>query len=236
MRKIVLLVCDQFPGILTPDIPSYEWMFERVFTQADDTCRFKVYQTWLGELPSPDIEEDAIYLITGSNNSAYDNVAWVVKLRYWIKQAYTRGCLLAGICFGHQVIAEALGGKVQRSPKGWGIGLRSSQIVDSVFKDIAGSVSFTVLYDHHDQVVKLPQDAVLVSRSDFCPLESFRIGRQVLTLQGHPEFTNAFISHWIKDCAPDEPLSIKENALASMASMENQGVKVAGWIMQFFNK
>lgn len=231
--KIILLVCDQFPGILTPDIPSYEWMFEKVFTDADSHCQFEVCQTWQGELPS-NLNKNDVYLVTGSNNSAYDDVPWVTRLREWIIKAFANGCRLCGICFGHQIIAEALGGKVERSPKGWGIGLRKSTIVDDVFNNISNARSFTILYDHHDQVVRLPEGATLVSTSDFCPLESMRIGSQVLTLQGHPEFSNAFIRHWIKDCAPEEPLYIKQNALNSMATMENQGTEVAGWIINFF--
>lgn len=245
--KIVLLVCDQFPGILTPDIPSYEWMFEEVFTKASEHKAgkpsspfgegwreaFEIYQTWQGSLPTR-LNRDDLYLITGSNNSAYDNVPMVASLRDWIRYAYSTGCKLCGICFGHQIIAEALGGKVERSPKGWGIGIRRSYIIDSVFKGIAKTDSFSLVYDHHDQVVRLPKNAILVSQSDFCPLESFRVGMQILTFQGHPEFTNAFIRHWINDCAPDEPQSVKANALHSLETIQNQGITVAKWILDFF--
>lgn len=232
---IVLLICDQFPGILPPDIPSYERMFERVFLQADKGCRFRVFQTWKGALPA-NLNKDDIYLVSGSNNSAYDDVEWVVRLREWIRAAYRSGCRLTGICFGHQIIAEALGGKVVRSPKGWGIGLRTSVIQDAEFLSVAGDKQFVLQYDHHDQVVRLPEEAVLVSGSDFCPADSFRIGSQVLTFQGHPEFSNAFITHWVNDCAPDEPAAVKEAALGSMKTLDNEGVKVAGWILQWFNQ
>lgn len=93
---------------------------------------------------------------------------------------------------------------------------------------------FSLVYDHHDQVVSLPRGATLVSSSGFCPIESFRIGRQVLCFQGHPEFSNAFIRHWIEDCAPDEPAAVKQKALVSLQSEENQGVMVAGWVIRFF--
>lgn len=227
-KKIILLVCDQFPGILTPDIPSYEWMFEKVYH-----ATFEIYQTWKGELPLHLNNKD-IYLITGSNSSAYDNTPWVRSLRDWIRYAFSRGCCLEGICFGHQIIAEALDGKVERSTQGWGIGIRTSHIVDSVFEDIAETDNFTILYDHHDQVVRLPKGSILVSGSDFCPFESFRIGMQVLTFQGHPEFSNDFIRHWINDCAPDEPEAVKAKALRSMDSMENQGSLVASWMLKFW--
>lgn len=234
MRKIVLLVCDQFPGILTSDIPSYESMFQKVFRAVDENCPFDVYQTWHEQLPEFLNDED-LYVITGSNSSAYDNTLWVTLLKDWIRRAYTVGCNLVGVCFGHQVIAEALGGMVERSNRGWGIGIRTSHIVDDDFRRIAGADSFSLLYNHHDQVIRLPKDASVVSHSMFCPLESYRIGSQVLCFQGHPEFTKAFVSHWVTHCAPNESVSVRQHAEASIEDGENQGVEVTRWILRFFN-
>ncbi len=231
---IVLLICDQFPGILTPDIPSYEWMFERVLHMAGYVGDFQVLQTWQGQLPEH-LNSNDLYLISGSNESAYDSTPWVVSLRQWIANAYSAGCRLAGICFGHQIIAEALGGHVVRSRKGWGIGLRCSEVVNQLLADIIGASSLTLVYDHHDQVVGLPARATLTMGSVFCPIDGFRIGRQVLTLQGHPEFTNEFIAHWVTDCAPDEPADVKLAALQSLGLLPNQGVEAARLMLSFFS-
>jgi len=231
---IVLLICDQFPGILSPDIPSYEYMFEKIFSDVDERCVFSVLQTWKGELPST-MSKDDIYLISGSNNSAYDNVEWVSSLREWIRTAFSKGIRLAGICFGHQIIAEALGGKVERSEKGWGIGNRISYLEDSESINMLGARSYTLIYDHHDQVTVMPDKATLVSGSPFCPIESMRIGRQVITFQGHPEFSKAFISHWINDCAPGEPDDVKAAAIESLRNMKSQGADIVRFILTFFS-
>lgn len=231
--KIVLLICDQFPGKLTADIPSYEWMFKNVFLRADGCCQFEVYQTWQGELPVK-LNADDVYLISGSTSDSFGSEKWIRALRKWIVGAYNKGCKLSGICFGHQIIAEALGGKVERSPKGWGIGIRVSRIVDNESASVAGTDWYSLVCDHHDQVVSLPPEATLVSTSPFCTNDAFRIRRQVLTFQGHPEFSNAFIAHWINDCAPEEPENVKAAAIESLETLRNQGTAVAQWLLRFF--
>lgn len=230
---IHLLICDQFPGILPASIPSYEWMFQQVFRNAGYGGTFHIYQTWQGELPGR-LNQSDIYLISGSNNSANDSTPWVAALRDWTAGAFNSGCRLVGICFGHQLIAASLHGKVEVSPRGWGIGIRESAFTDKSSADAYLRSSYCLVYDHHEQVTVPPTEAVVVSGSSFCPIESYRIGRQVLTFQGHPEFSNSFIAHWIKDCAPDEPESVKSAALKSLQSLPNEGTTVARWILRFF--
>lgn len=87
--------------------------------------------------------------------------------------------------------------------------------------------------DVHAGVLRgLPAGATLVSGSAFCPIESFRIGRQVVTLQGHPEFTVPFITHWIRYCAPTEQAAVKAAALATLAHYESEGVRMARWMVE----
>lgn len=227
--RINILLCDTFPGLLPEGIPSYEWMFEGLLSSVSDECEYTVYNTWQGELPA-DLSADELYLITGSNNSAYEDIDWVVALREWIRKAAAQQMKIVGICFGHQIIAQALGGKVVRSDKGWGVGIRTSQVVDESARSVLGS-TLSLIYNHHDQVVVLPEGATRILTSDFCENDGYRIGKNIITLQGHPEFSIEYERHLILNHADDEPADVKTAALKSMEILKPEGQKVTQWIL-----
>lgn len=226
MMPVNILLCDTFPGRLPDFIPNYESLFFDLFDSAVGPTDYKVYQTWQGELPS-DVTTDELYLIPGSLDSAYDDKPWIVALLRWIEYAYSRGAKMMGVCFGHQVIARALGGEVRQYEGGMGVGVRASRVIDEQMKPYFDDGVMRLLYSHHDQVVALPQDAVLCATSDFCVNESFRIGRQVLTFQGHPEFTVAYSRHLLNNFSEDLDDTVRQAALRSLDEMTPQGLAAA---------
>lgn len=230
--EINIILCDTFPGLLPSSIPSYISMFIRMFDAVSRNMEYKVYRAMDRQLPD-DISEDKLYLITGCNLSAYDDVEWIKELLLWIGNADKARAKLVGICFGHQAIAQALGGKVERASRGWGIGIRESSVVDGEAQKFFPGYKMRLLYNHHDQVVSLPEGAKLVAESEFCPVESFRIGNHILTFQGHPEYTPEYEVHLIENFAVDEPLQVKQEALSSIRLMEHQGLTVANWITRW---
>lgn len=226
------MLCDTFPGLLPDYIPSYVSMFTRLFDSVASDVEYTVFQTMEGELPITFVD-DELYLITGCNQSAYDDTPWIKGLLAWIVEADKAKAHVVGICFGHQCVAQALGGRVERAAVGWGFGIRESTVVDAEALKFFPDGKLRLMYNHHDQVVKMPDSAKLVATSDFCPVESMRIGHHILTFQGHPEYVPDYERHLLKYFADDEPQQVKDNARKSLDTMEHQGQIVAQWIMEF---
>lgn len=226
MTRISILLCDTFPGRLPDFIPNYESLFMDLFAAIGEQVTYRIYQTWQGELPQ-DINTEDIYLVPGSLDSAYSDKPWIVELLKWIERAYACGARLMGVCFGHQAIARALGGTVEPYEVGFGAGIRASQVLDDQMKSYFPNGLMHLLYSHHDQVMTLPPGAVRCATSDFCRNESFRIGHQVLTFQGHPEFTVAYSRHLLLNCCDDVEQSVRVNALKSLELLEPQGPNAA---------
>ena len=226
MTRISILLCDTFPGRLPDFIPNYESLFMDLFAAIGEQVTYRIYQTWQGELPQ-DINTDEIYLVPGSLDSAYSDKPWIVELLKWIERAYALGARLMGVCFGHQAIARALGGTVEPYEGGFGAGIRASQVLDDRMKSYFPNGLMHLLYSHHDQVMTLPPGAVRCATSDFCRNESFRIGHQVVTFQGHPEFTVAYSRHLLLNCCDDVEQSVRVNALKSLELLEPRGPNAA---------
>lgn len=232
-RIINILLCDTFPRLLPDNIPSYESMFEKLFHSVNQNITFNIYQTWDGELPEHPAANE-LYLITGSNNAAYDDLPWILSLQEWIRKAAARKVPLVGICFGHQVIAQALGGQVERYAGGWGVGIREMEVLDADLLFFFPDKKMCLIVNHHDQVTRLPEGAIPLATSDFCRYEGFRIGRHILTFQGHPEFTVDYERHLILNHAENEDDTVKRRALESLETMEHQGKMVAEFLLDSF--
>ena len=133
------------------------------------------------------------WVISGSPASVYDDFDWIRTGEEIVRAALAEERPMVGICFGHQLIAQALGGRVEKAADGWGIGAQRYETVRQVrHLDLTGAV--TLLASHQDQVVELPADASLWSTSDYCPIAGFTVGERMLTMQGHPEFTPPLVT------------------------------------------
>ncbi len=181
--RIGILQTGHSPNELRDLHGDYNEMFMRLLGRADTS--FETFAVQADDFPARPSVADA-WVVTGSRCGVYDGFPWIAKLKAFLRHLHEARTPLLGICFGHQAIAEALGGKVEKFSGGWSCGLKSY--------DVLGRASPATLPAwHQDQVVALPPDADIIASSDFCRYAGMRIGDHILTLQPHPEFTPEFL-------------------------------------------
>lgn len=135
-----------------------------------------------------------LYIITGSHNGVYEDLQWIRDLEAWIRNADELKVPLIGICFGHQVVASALGGKVTLNPKGWEVGAQDfelNEVGQAMFK---GKTSIHLQYSHQDAVVQLPASMLNLGGNEKTDCQGMCKGSHIVTLQGHPEFCKETMS------------------------------------------
>ena len=222
--QIGILETGRPPGDLTARFGDYPAMFAQMLGPDFEIERFDVQR---GELPEPS-GGHAAYLITGSPAGVYDPLPWIAPLSDFIRAA--KDSRMVGVCFGHQVMAEALGGHVEKSDRGWGAGLHEYRIVHGE-PWIDGRLPIAVPASHQDQVVVQPPNTDVVAQSGFTPYAALAWSdRPAISFQFHPEFTPAFAKALIAerhDVVPDP-----EAAIASLDA-PNDNARVAGWIRNF---
>ncbi len=189
--RIGLLQCDHVADDLIDINGDYQDMFSDLVHTQDNDIEMSIYDLTADQFPV-DLHACDGYIITGSQFSAYDDITWIHKAKSLIQNLFDAKIPTIGICFGHQLIAESLGGKVEKSSKGWGIGVQHWELTnkqewmaDKPLDDLS------LLASHQDQVVELPEDSNVIASSDFCPIAGFQTG-SMLTFQGHPEFSKKY--------------------------------------------
>jgi len=181
-----------------------------------------------GALPRDPGDYDA-YLITGSPAGVYEDLPWIGPLADFLRSAKGKAKLV-GICFGHQIMAEALGGHVEKSAKGWGAGLHTYSIprAEPWMDDVA---AISAPASHQDQVVAQPPNTDVIAASAFTPFAGLAWrDRPALSFQFHPEFDPAYAKALIAhryDRVPDP-----EAAIASLDA-PNDNARVGAWIRRF---
>lgn len=169
------------PDVLIEQSGDYPDMFERLL--AGHGFTFRSFRVVDGEFPA-DVQACDGWLITGSRHGAYEDHAWIPPLEDFIRAAYAAHVPLVGICFGHQIIAQAMGGRVEKFSGGWAAGATDY--------DFEGE-KITLNAWHQDQVTQKPAAARVVGRNDFCANAALLYDDRAFTVQAHPEFQPAFI-------------------------------------------
>lgn len=214
-----ILLCDDVRESLQADHGNYPEMFTQLFEQVDTRLQLRFYRVIDGQYPES-LDECDGYLIGGSRFSVYDNTRWIVTLTAFVQRLSQQHIPMVGICFGHQMLAWALGGDVTRSDNGWGIGvhqatfnaheaLQHSWLPEALDK-------YALVVSHQDQVITLPPHATLLAGSPFCPNAMILVGDYCLGIQGHPEFTTHYSQDLITLRHALYPEKTANNALNSL--------------------
>ncbi len=234
MTHIGILQCDKVQSRYKSDRPSYQQMFATLLHAKDESLRFTTYVCFDDHFPS-DITCCDAWLITGSKSACYENLPWMLKLEDLIREFYINGVPCIGVCFGHQIMALALGGKVEKSPKGWGVGTATIKLCDNLpwmqpFKD-----QLNIPVSHQDQIVKLPDEANIIGGSDFCPYFLLNYGTSLMSIQGHPEFSKSYAEALIHERKKDIGQKRSKQALESL-NKSADSMLFAQWMLSFITQ
>jgi GMP synthase-like glutamine amidotransferase len=227
--KLGLLKTGAPPRSAEAAFGGYPDMFRKLL--GEDAYDYAVFDVDAGELPASPEACDA-WLVTGSSAGVYDPLPWIEALKDFLRAAKGRAPLV-GVCFGHQVMAEAFGGKVIKSPKGWGLGEQTYAVVRAE-SWMDGPDHIRLPGSHQDQVVELPPHAEVIAGSTFAPMGALAYRDQpAISIQLHPEFEPAYAIALIEarrgtTYAPEEA----DRAIASYGAPDDRA-RVGGWIRNF---
>jgi len=230
--KIGILKTDAVRPEWVPTYGEYPDMFVQLFKRVDPALTFETWDVEQGQLPT-NIDDISGFVITGSKSSVYDDKPWIRRLEALVRQYHAENRKLVGICFGHQLIAQALGGVVDKSPKGWGVGVHSYDLTDTTLAADGKGGAVHLIASHQDQVMRAPAEANVIASNNHCDIAGMRIGNNVLTFQGHPEFIPDYsraIMHFRRPMIGDERVN---EGLASLETNQHQGDRVARWLVDF---
>ena len=227
--KVGILAAGAPPRALQPQFGDYVTMFETLL--AGHGYDWRAFDVPAGAYPDRPEDCDA-YILTGAAAGVYDGDPWIERLFQFLRAAKGRAKLV-GICFGHQALAQALGGQVIKSPKGWGIGLHSYQARDErAWMDAGGAFSLSA--SHQDQVIEAPADAAVLAGSDFCPngMLAWADG-MTLSCQLHPEFEPGYSKALIEGRRGTRfPEAQAAEAIASLDRPDDHA-RFADWMARF---
>lgn len=226
--KIGLLLCDH----VTDHLLHLNDDYDRQFTELLPGFDWVYYDLTQGEFPA-DPEECEAYICTGSKYSVYDDIPWIHQLKELVRRIHAAEKPFIGVCFGHQMMAEALGGRVAKAAVGWCVGIHDFRLVrqEAWMKPFHPEVS--LLMSCRDQVVQLPPDSVLLGEATDCPVGIYRVGERMLGIQAHPEFSRSY-ARALMEIRRERIGEEKVRAgLASLATVPDREL-LAGWMEAFF--
>lgn len=221
---IGILQAGHAPDALRPAHGDYPDLFARLL--AGRGLTFRAWAVVDGEFPDGPHDAQG-WLVTGSRHGAYEDLPWIAPLEGLIRAIHAARVPLVGVCFGHQVVAQALGGKVEKHGGGWAVGRQEYDW---------GGEAVALNAWHQDQVTRAPEGAEVLASSPSCANAALAYGDAILTVQAHPEFSRPFLADMIerrgRGLVPDPLLDAAQAAL----DRPTDDAALADRIARFFHR
>ena len=234
--KTGLLLADDIDVDARDQYGTYSLMFKQGLDPSGNQINLTSFRVFEGE-PLPEIDAFDAYVISGSRYGVYEGYPWIDRLMDFVRRCWQFDKKVVGICFGHQLIAHALGGKTEKADVGWGFGIHSARLTANkswmTERDTLNGDVMNLIVIHQDQIIELPPGFQTIAENDFCPNSMIVADGKMLGIQGHPEFSKEFCrfrANFRRKLIGEE---IFNETLSSLAEKQTHAPTILKWVNNF---
>lgn len=200
MKKLLIVKTGENTKTVNEKYGDFE---DRIIESLNLDAKDVIVWTAYKEEEKPDLQDVYAIILTGSYSMVSDREPWSVKTSTWLREIEHMGIPTLGICYGHQLLADSLGGKAGYHPKGKEFGTVKIELTEEGKKDPLFSIlpeEFLGHVAHSQSVLEMPENATILAKNDFEPYQAFTMNDHIWGVQFHPEFDAQYTLACIDEC------------------------------------